>query len=170
MNTTGTGSIAGLMADGPDPEFKEKLMLFGQFVGDWDIEARYPQPDGSEIIRRGDVHFGWILKGRAVQDVWMTSDQTPPSFMGTTIRFYDLSIDAWHSIWIASNRGLVRSFLGRKVGDEIVLKTKTKEGFPEHWIFSEIKRESLRWRAQESHDDGKTWQLTEEMRIHRKYA
>jgi hypothetical protein len=35
--------IKGLGADGPHSEFKEKLMLFGQFVGDWDIiEARYP--------------------------------------------------------------------------------------------------------------------------------
>ncbi len=30
---TGTG-IKGLVADSPDPELKEKLMLFGQFVGD----------------------------------------------------------------------------------------------------------------------------------------
>jgi hypothetical protein len=34
--------IEGLGADGPDPNMREKLMLFGQFVGDWDIvEARY---------------------------------------------------------------------------------------------------------------------------------
>lgn len=51
-------SIKDLVADGPDPQLKEKLMLFGQFVGDWDIlEARYPQPDGTEIKRRGEIHF-----------------------------------------------------------------------------------------------------------------
>ena len=34
--------IKGLGADGPDPNMRQKLMLFGQFVGDWDIvEARY---------------------------------------------------------------------------------------------------------------------------------
>ena len=65
--------IKGLGADGPDPNMREKLMLFGQFVGDWDIvEARYPQPDGTEIKRKGEIHFGWILDGRAIQDVWMT--------------------------------------------------------------------------------------------------
>ncbi len=62
--------IEGLGADGPGPEMREKLMLFGQFVGDWDIvEARYPQPDGTEIKRRGEIHSGWILDGRAIQDV-----------------------------------------------------------------------------------------------------
>jgi hypothetical protein len=37
--------IEGLGATEPYPNLKEKLALFGQFVGDWDIvEARYPQP------------------------------------------------------------------------------------------------------------------------------
>jgi hypothetical protein len=167
MNGPGN-SIKGLMAEGPDPELKEKLMLFGQFVGNWDIEARYPQADGGEVKRQGEVHFGWILEGRAIQDVWMTHDKTPPSFMGTTIRFYDPKIDAWHSIWIAPARGVVRTFLGRKVGNDIVLESKTKEGYPENWIFYEIKPGSFRWRAVESHDNGNNWELTEEMRVHRK--
>jgi hypothetical protein len=29
--------IEGLAALAPDPEMRGKLMLFGQFVGDWDI-------------------------------------------------------------------------------------------------------------------------------------
>jgi hypothetical protein len=51
--------IIGLGANNPHPELKEKLMLFGQFIGDWDIiEARYPQSDGTEIKRKGEIHFG----------------------------------------------------------------------------------------------------------------
>jgi hypothetical protein len=47
-------TIKGLGADGPNPELKEKLVLFGQFIGDWDItEDRYPQPDGTEVKHRG---------------------------------------------------------------------------------------------------------------------
>ena len=30
--------IKGLGAEGPDSGIKEKLMLFGQFVGDWETE------------------------------------------------------------------------------------------------------------------------------------
>ena len=66
--------IKGLMANGPDVSLKEKLMLFGQFVGDWDIvEARYMQADGTGVKMKGEVHFGWILGGTAIQDVWMGS-------------------------------------------------------------------------------------------------
>lgn len=163
--------IEGLAAEGPNPELKDKLMLFGQFVGDWDVvEARYPQPDGTEIQRRGEIHFGWILDGRAVQDVWMTHEENPPRVVpvGTTIRFYDPKIDAWHSIWIAPMHGLIQTFVARKIGDEIVLEGKTEEDYPEHWIFSEITPNSFRWRSVESYDNEKTWQLTEEMRVRRR--
>ena len=165
--------IKGLGADGPDPNMREKLMLFGQFVGDWDIvEARYPQPDGTEIKRKGEIHFGWILDGRAIQDVWMTHQEKPPRAVpaGTTIRFYDSKTDAWHCIWISPLHGIIQTFLARKVSDEIVLEGKSKEGFPERWIFSEITGNSFRWRSVESHDNRNTWQLTEEVRVRRTLA
>jgi hypothetical protein len=162
--------IKGLGADGPLPELKEKLMLFGQFVGDWDIiEARYPQPDGTEIMRKGEIHFGWVLDGRAIQDVWMIYKKNLRRVVpaGTTIRFYDHNLDAWYSTWISPGQGVVQTFMGRKVNDEIVLEGKTKEGYPENWIFSQIKPTSFQWRSVETHDNGKTWQLTEEMKIRR---
>jgi hypothetical protein len=87
---TSKGWIKGLGADGPDPNLKEKLMLFGQFVGDWDIiEARYTQADGTEVKVKGEVHFGWILGGTAVQDVWMGCREGSQKVIlfGTTIRF-----------------------------------------------------------------------------------
>ena len=37
--------IIGLGANGPDPNLKEKLMLFGQFIGDWEIEDHYTKAD-----------------------------------------------------------------------------------------------------------------------------
>jgi hypothetical protein len=163
----GDWRIEGLGATGPHRELEEKLALFGQFVGDWDIvEARYPQPDGTEVKRKGEVHFGWILDGRAVQDVWMTvDDDANRAVHGTTVRFYDPKIDAWHSIWISPVKGLVQTFIARKVKDEIVLEGKTPDGDPEKWIFSHITPNSFRWRSEETHDHGRTWVLTEEMQI-----
>jgi hypothetical protein len=50
--------IKGLEADGPDPTLREKLMLFGQFVGNGDIvEARYMQADGTWGKMKGEVRF-----------------------------------------------------------------------------------------------------------------
>jgi len=162
--------IKGLGAESPDPELEEKLMLFGQFIGDWDIvEARYPQPDGTEIKRQGEIHFRWILEGRAMQDVFMTYRENPRRLIpvGTTIRFYDPKIDAWRSTWMSPIQGAMQTFIARKVNQEIVLESKTKEGYPEKWIFSDITSQSFRWRSVETHDNGKTWQLTEEMQVRR---
>jgi len=37
-------AISGLAAEDPALEMRDKLMLFGQFVGDWHIlEARFPK-------------------------------------------------------------------------------------------------------------------------------
>jgi hypothetical protein len=164
-------TIEGLGAEGPNPELREKLMLFGQFVGDWDIvKAWYRTPDGTIKWQDGEVHFGWILDGRAVQDVWMTHRGDPPRAVpiGTTVRFYDPKTDTWASTWISPSQGVVQRFIGRHVGKEIVLETTNAEGFPEKWIFSDIQHDSFRWHSEETHDGGKTWVLTEEMFIRRK--
>ena len=165
-------TIEGLGAERPFPGLKEKLALFGQFVGDWVIEeARYPRGShGVELRSQGEIHFGWILEGRAVQDVFMTRDPDTGRAVpiGTTVRFYDPKMDAWQSVWISPMQELVQTFIGRKIGDEIVLESKTKDGYPEKWIFSEITKDSFRWHAEESHDHGTKWLLTEEMRVRRR--
>jgi hypothetical protein len=163
--------IEGLLAGGANPEIKEKLMLFGQFVGDWDIvEDRSVQPDGTWTTMRGELHWGWILDGRAVQDVWMWVDEKTgkPVPGGTTVRFYDKKIDAWHSVWLSPEQGAVKTFVARQVGDEIVLEGETAEGYPVKWVFFEITPDSFRWRAEEKRGNGKTWVLVEEMRIRRR--
>ena len=71
-----TGGINGLGAEGPTPGMEEELATFGQFVGDWEIvEDRYLEEDGSWTKQRGELHWGWILGGRALQDVWMSIDE-----------------------------------------------------------------------------------------------
>jgi hypothetical protein len=165
------GSIEGLSSDGPYPEFEDKLMLFGQFVGDWDIVGvQSPSPSGVAFKAGGEVHFGWILDGRAVQDVWMTRDDESKRVVpvGTTIRVYDPAMDAWQSTWISVLRRTVQTFVARQIGKEIVLEGTTKEGYPERWVFSEIRSRSFRWHSEETHDGGETWVMTEEMRMRRR--
>jgi hypothetical protein len=131
--------IKGLGANGPDPALAKKLIFFGQFVGDWNIvEAQYIKADGSWVKMKGEVHFGWILGGTAIQDVWMGCPEGSEKMImfGTTIRFYDSKIDAWRSTWLSPLKGLVQTFIGREVNHEIVLEHKTAEGYPEKWIFS----------------------------------
>ena len=176
VQSNDTHRIEGLLSKAPNPELAEKMMLFGQFVGDWDIlEDRFYNSNGKPSLERnlarGELHWGWVLDGRAVQDVWMSIDEKSGKAVpeGTTIRFYDGKIDAWRSVWISPTQGVVKTFVAHQIGNEIVLEGKTTEGYPLKWIFSDITPESFRWRAEETRDNGKTWALKEEMQIRRRH-
>jgi hypothetical protein len=39
--------------------------LYGQFVGDWDTDIVTCTADGILHQGQGEIHFGWILEGRA---------------------------------------------------------------------------------------------------------
>lgn len=167
--------LEGLGAPGPEPSLRKELMLFGQFVGDWDIlESRFLEEDGRWSYQTGELHWNWILGGRALQDVWMYHYEGSGELVaaGTTLRFYDTKKDIWRSIWITPHYNDVGMFLGRKVGKEIVLELQEEskqEGEGEvKWIFSEITSNSFKWRSEESANAGQTWILKHEMKIVRR--
>jgi hypothetical protein len=121
----------------------------------------------------GGLYFGWVLDGRAVQDVWIVpgrdqGGRTDPcnGFHGSTIRFYDPSLDAWKSTWIEPFKGVVRRFIGRSEAGDIVLLSD--EETPQlRWRFTEITDNSFVWLGETSLDNGVTWELEEEMRATR---
>lgn len=164
-------ALTGLLAPGPAPGLEERLQLFGQFVGDWAIlDQRFPLSDRRPERRRGEVHFRWVLGGRAVQDVWGPRDPRTGRFLpvGTTVRFYDAGIRGWRSVWISPYQAEVRAFVGRLVGPEIVLREQHRsEARREHWIFSDIRPGSFRWRAEQRPAGGKGWVVVEEMQLAR---
>jgi hypothetical protein len=149
----------------------EKLRLFGQFIGAWDLEWRGTNADGRELSVPGQLHFGWILGGRAVQDVWQVPLDPADApgmrgFYGTTVRFYDPAIDAWRSTWIDPLNGNVLRFIGRQVESGIVLNDI--DGAGERWSFCDIAPDSFRWIGETSKDGGKTWVQYEEMQALRR--
>ena len=71
---------AALLAAGPDPGRAAELDLFGRFVGAWDVEWHGTDADGRPGTMTGELHFGWVMDGRAVQDVWrVPSGPVPPA-------------------------------------------------------------------------------------------
>jgi hypothetical protein len=147
-----------------------KLALFGQFVGDWRIfpsesdAASDPPP-----VPSGEVHVRWVLGGTAVQDTWGPIDPASHRMVpeGTTLRFYDETLRAWRSTWISPTQQVVRRFIGRKEGPEIVLRELDAGARGERWIFSDIRPTSFRWRAEVSPKTGGRRRVTEEYRIAR---
>jgi hypothetical protein len=167
---------AALLADGPDPVHAEALMLFGQFVGEWECDwTGYEWDGGQAMSEQGEWIFGWVLEGRAVQDVWIVPSRgrrdsagSPEGEYGTTIRAYDPLLDAWLVTWSGPISRARRTFVARRSGDEIVQEGQTEEGYPLRWIFSEIAEGSFVWRSVCSRDGEKTWHLREEMHVRRK--
>ena len=167
--TVGAGLIEALHVDGPAGEYAEKLSLFGRFVGSWHLEWSGKGPGGQLVTTTGELHFGWVLGGRAVQDIWIVpgrgqpgEGEPPMAFHGSTIRFYDPAIDAWRSTWIEPVNARVRRFIGRPSGGEIVLLSD--EDDPQlRWRFTDITPDSFTWRAETSYDGGVTWVSDEQM-------
>jgi hypothetical protein len=124
-------------------------------------------PDGPTA--RGEVHFGWVLGGRAVQDVWIVpgpgeagAEVPSDAFYGSTLRFFDTALDAWRSTWIEPVNGRVRKFIGREENSEIVLVSLDDNPLL-RWRFTEIGPDTFTWLGEFSTDEGRTWQLDERM-------
>ena len=156
-----------------DPAHVDKLQLFGQFVGAWDVDIHSYPPDGPARRVAGEWHFALVLEGRAIEDVWIApkralrgraADQPgAPGEYGATLRFYDPQINAWRSTWHGPVRGVVMTFIGRRVGEEIVLDGSFEPGVATRWIFSDITDRTFRWRAVQSPDEWRTERKVQEI-------
>jgi len=123
MNIASNELISVLHAERPAADRADKLQLYGRFIGDWETKIIAHDPDGARHEGSGEIHFGWILEGRAIQDVWMIPrlaerPNAPPfpvagNWFGTTIRVYDPTIDAWPIYWIDPARNVFRQQLSR---------------------------------------------------------
>jgi len=172
----GAGASAHLMdallANRPAPENAAALNLFGQFAGSWRTTLSLPNADGTIVKGDGEIHFGWVLEGRAVQDVWIfpkrgTQAGAPRGEYGTTIRFFDRAAGNWRSVWISPVNHVTRTFRVRADGDEIFLEARTAGGLPQRWIFSGVTPTMFHWRNIVTHDDGRSWRLLEDVSAHK---
>src|ERR1700751_3741107 len=84
-----------LASDKPAADRSDKMKLYGWLIGRWTMDATLYLDDGGTYRGTGEIYFGWVLEGRAIQDVWIL----PGAFHGTTLRVYDPAIDAWHILW-----------------------------------------------------------------------
>jgi len=163
-----------LLADGPAADRAASMMLYGQFVGSWDGTVVVHNTDGTRRESSAEVHFGWVLAGRAVQDVWIAparhgrqpADQD--RMHGTTLRVYDPGNDVWQITWIDPVKQRFDRMTGRKVGDNIVQAYRDDQGVRCQWLFTEITAESFHWISRDSADEGRTWTARGEFFLRRR--
>jgi hypothetical protein len=158
---------AVVAAPGRSAEIPESADAYGWLVGSWELDVRHYWVDVTARHIKAEAHFGWVLEGRAIQDVWIIprrSDRTADmdktrSSYGTTLRVWDPSIEAWRITWINPVTGHRAELIGRRSGTDIVQVGTHRDGTPIRWIFSEITPDSFRWTGEALQPDGKTWKL-----------
>lgn len=152
-----------LHATGPAPDRAGAMMLYGRFVGSWEGRLVYQDSAGVTREASAEVHFGWVLDGRAIQDVWIAPSrrhrrpEEPLLMHGSTFRVYDPRNDCWHITWIDPVKQRRDVMVGRPVGEDIVQEYRADDGRRIQWIFTGITADAFHWINRDSADDGKTW-------------
>jgi len=165
-----------LLAGGPAPDRAEQMMLYGRFVGSWDGKVVVHEPGGARRESSAEVHFGWALCGRAVQDVWIAPSRharkpgEQDRMYGTTLRVYDPRSGIWHITWIDPVKQAYDRMTGRQLGEDIVQEYRNEQGARCQWLFTEITADSFHWISRDSADDGKTWNVRAEFFLRRRTA
>jgi hypothetical protein len=153
-----------LHADGPDTARATELRLYSWLVGRWEMDVATILENGTTHRGRGEIHAGWVLQGRAIQDVWMIprlQDRRPGieplpgagNWYGTTLRIYDPALGAWRILWSDPATGFFAQQIGRARGADIVQTGPDPRGGSMRWIFTDIEPESFRWTAERAPDD-----------------
>lgn len=153
--------INALHAEGPAPDRADKMGLYGWLIGAWEMDVLVHMANEAEYRGRGEIHFGWVLEGRAIQDVWITPPRAsrgggnrgdgnragiPADFYGSTFRVYDPGLDAWHIFWLDPVKQFYSRMIGRADGRDIEQLT-VNETPQRRWRFSEITPASFHWTA-----------------------
>ena len=133
--------------------------LFDQLIGTWDVRYEYSDKKGNPKSNQGQVHYAWILGGKALQEIWSSnSDSKDLRPFGTTINFYDLKHQRWTAVWIYPAEGMTMIMTGGEVNGSFVLSGHDQSGALQRWSTTSAgQRDSIVVRAEISNDDGKTW-------------
>ncbi|MFL9996209.1 hypothetical protein PQR34_20370 [Paraburkholderia sediminicola] len=150
--------------------------VYSWLIGSWDMDVLHYRVDLGNARRRGEIHFGWVLEGRAVQDVWIMpprsehhADHPPADTMyGTTLRVWDPALRAWRVTYLNPRTGQRDELIGRRIGNDLVQIGTHADGTPIRWNFTEITRDSFRWTGVALAQDGVTWTLEAEFHARRR--
>ena len=168
-----------LHSDRPASDRAEKLGLYAFLVGSWETTVVAHEDNGATHTNRGEIHAGWVLEGRALQDVWMLPGRAerqpdaPPrqlpvtgNWYGTTLRIYDPGLDAWRILWSDPATNFFTQQTGRARGADIVQTGPDPRGGSMRWVFSEIQPDAFHWTGERAPDD-RSWRREVDIRARR---
>lgn len=149
-----TPFLDALHAEGPSADRAGRMDLYAWLIGSWDLDVRDHDPDGRVVrCRPGEWHFGWVLEGRAIQDVWIVPPRgarapaaeagAAAQYCGTTLRVWDPRIEAWRIRWTDPVKQIHLDMVGREEQGRIVQLGTGEAGQPVRWSFSRIGGDSF---------------------------
>jgi len=151
--------------------------IYDGLIGSWDAQVVDHMSDGSERRQSAEMHFAWVLEGRAIQDLWIAparrdrvGQPAAGNRFGTTLRVYDPTIDAWRITWINPATGAHNQLVGRRVGTQIVQTGADADGRLVRWVFVEVTPEEFHWRGEVSEDGERSWRCETEFLARRRVA
>lgn len=155
--------LSALGSEAPPADRAKDMDLYGWLIGSWEMDTIRHLDDGTTEESSGEIHFGWVLEGRAIQDIWIRPGRPAPSTMyGTTLRIFDPGIDGWHIIWSDPLNQDYSRQIGRAEGKDIVQIGEDSRGLKARWRFTEITADSFHWIGEKRSSDGDPWQITYE--------
>lgn len=164
-----------LVAPGPHPSLGTHADTYGRLIGSWRGEVQGHLPGRPTPPATLEIHFAWVLEGRAVQDVWITPARpqraqgvqapVPPlDWYGTTLRVFDPKTETWRATWWNAIGGGRIDLEGVRQGDDIV-QLGVRQGRPIRWTFTNIRSDSFLWQGHILEPDGSTWRLEVEAEL-----
>src|SRR5215831_16806767 len=129
--------VQSLAAKGPHPSLGAHADTYGRLIGSWAGEFQAYPLAGPVVATSAEVHFGWALDGRAVQDVWIAPSRKDRAagvraaheMYGTTLRVFDPKRESWRVVWMDPASGRRNDLEGRRQGNDIV-QIGTADGWP----------------------------------------
>jgi hypothetical protein len=167
------GLATELYATSPHPSLGKQAEVVGRLVGTWNVEYTQFAKDGKATHRTGEFIVGWVMDGRAIQDLWIVnpSGTRKDREVYTDLHWFDPKSRAWRSAFVDPEHGSVARFTGGPVGDDrFVLETQDFGSEQTRWSANDIRTDSLVWRDEGSSDGGKTWRLRAEYKMKRRGA
>jgi hypothetical protein len=163
-----------LFAAAPHPDHRDAVMLFGQFVGLWDLEVRF-YDEREELVFDGVGlwEFAYTLDGMGVQDTlqYGLPDRfpAPPGgrSIGTTVRAWLPALGVWRQVWVAPRAGNFIPMEAVGTSEGILVTGVDMNGDRLEWTFTEITPTSFEWTGRTS-ADGRQWRVEQRMRGRRR--
>jgi hypothetical protein len=130
--------VAALEATRPSPSLGDQAQALDRLVGTWDVEYTDFAKDGKAIHRTGEFIVGWVMDGRALQDLWIVnpSGKRKEREVYTDLHYFDAKTGTWRATFVDPEHGSVARFTGGPVGsDRFVLETQDMNSEHTRWSF-----------------------------------